>query len=353
MASRFLILGGSTAGIVELKKVLRRTLKEVWLNVQSGEPGKAVHALKTLFGNLFFDYPWSVQLEPCNLCNLHCDFCSAPPWELERQKRMLSLENAQKIVDDVSRYTHYLWFWLAGEPFLNPQAGKIIRHATSRGMHVIVSSNCMLLTEKVAEEVVDARLDELIVSADGASKQSSEAMRKGSTFETVVKNIKFLSDLKRRKGVSKPQIIMQLIVSKKNEHEIEAFKQLAREVGADRCEFKSLGLPTWIYDEGVIEKLKQEYFPVQGGVRYTPDFEIIQRSCGWDKKAIIMVDGTVCLCCYDINGKYNFGNVLETPFLDIWRSAQRLSARNLIGEMPLCQVCGASVKTYLGKAQIK
>src|SRR3989338_10550250 len=247
-----------------LKKVGRRTAKEVLVNVSNGEPHKALHAVQTALGFLAFEPPWSVQVEPCNMCNLHCDFCSAPPWELERQKRFLSYESAKKIIDDVSRYTHYLWFWLAGEPFLNPQAGKIIRHATSRGMHVIVSSNCMLLTEKVAEEVVDARLDELIVSADGASKQSSEAMRKGSTFETVVKNIKFLSDLKRRKGVSKPQIIMQVIVSKKNEHEIEAFKQLAREVGADRCEFKSLGLPTWIYDEGFIEKLKQEYFPLHG-----------------------------------------------------------------------------------------
>ena len=340
-------------GIVELKKVLRRTAKEILVNLGSGEPHKARHAVKTLLGNLFFDYPWSVQVEPCNMCNLHCDFCSAPPWELERQQRMLSYENGQRIVDDLSRYTHYLWFWLAGEPFLNPSAGKIIKYATGKGMHVIASSNCMLVTEKVAQEIVDAKLDELIVSADGATKASSEAMRRGSTFETVITNIKYLSRLKRERRASKPQIILQLIVSKKNEHEIEAFKRLAKEVGADRCEFKSLGLPTWIYDEGVIEKLKKEYFPVKGGVRYTPDFEIIQRSCGWDKKAIIMVDGTVCLCCYDINGKYKFGNVFETPFIDIWRSAQRLSTRNQIGKMPLCQVCGASVKTYLGKASVK
>ena len=336
-----------------LKKVGRRTAKEVLVNVSNGEPHKALHAVQTALGFLAFEHPWSVQVEPCNMCNLHCDFCSAPPWELERQKRFLSYESAKKIIDDVSRYTHYLWFWLAGEPFLNPTSPKIIQYATGKGMHVIVSSNGMLITEKVAEEIIDAKLDELIVSVDGASKQSSEAMRKGSTFETVIQNTKFLSRLRNERKAAKPLIIFQLIVSRKNEHEIEAFKQLAKECGADRCEFKSLGLPTWIYDEGFIDKLKQEYFPEKGLARYTPDFEIIQKSCGWDKKAIIMVDGTVCLCCYDINGKYNFGNVLETPFIQIWNSAQRLSAKNLIGEMPLCQVCGASAKTYLTKALVK
>jgi radical SAM protein with 4Fe4S-binding SPASM domain len=56
----------------------------------------------------------------------------------------------------------------------------------------------------------------------------------------------------------------------------------------------------------------------------------------------ILADGNLVMCCYDIKGKYVFGNLLEKRFKDIWFDVDIKHKRKLAREKtyPLCKICG-------------
>ena len=48
-------------------------------------------------------YPYVLQIEPTNLCNLLCPLCPAGKKELQRPLRHMSLREFQSLTDDVEK----------------------------------------------------------------------------------------------------------------------------------------------------------------------------------------------------------------------------------------------------------
>lgn len=55
-----------------------------------------------------------------------------------------------------------------GEPLLNRDLPRMVAHLKSRGVYVLFNTNATLLTEDWGRRLIEAGLDELRVSVDGA-----------------------------------------------------------------------------------------------------------------------------------------------------------------------------------------
>lgn len=313
---------------------------------------KIIHRITHQIKCYMFGYPIQILIEPINICNLSCPLCSTPQQYITRKRLAMTFENFKTITDDIRRYTHSIYLTNAGEPLLNKDISKMIKYANKKNLSTSLSTNATLLNETTIMELLDSGLDYLIISLDGATNYSYEKFRVGAKFENVIRGITKLCDEKRRLKKVKPFIELQFIVTRYNENEIGKISKLAKEMGVDRLHFKTLYLCSHVYNLDDRKKLAEEFLPRRKDVknRYEirdgiPICKWRSKTCSyWQDKSVILADGTVVMCCYDINGEYAFGNILEEgqSFRDIWNSKKYKNYRaNLMfhKKLPLCKKC--------------
>lgn len=327
-------------------KYLFRVTKKVWLEIildlKAKDFAKFFHFVKSFFKQIFLGYPRTITIEPINICNLYCEFCSSPPALIERPQRAMSLKEFKIIIDNIKKATHSLWLFLAGEPFLNKDFVKMIAYANKANLHLTTSTNANLIDRKTSRELLSSGLDRLIISLDAASPKTYQKMRRGGDFEKVIKNIKFLIKEKIRQKKVKPKIELQFLRTKINQSEQEKFIKLAKSLKVNYC-IKSLGIPRWILDEKKCQQIEQKYLPLSGKKRYDENKRLKRyKNCVNAKRSVILSDGTICICCYDIKGKYKLGNAMKDDFLSLWKSKKYRKIRKLMAKraLPLCKICG-------------
>ncbi len=169
-------------------------------------------------GERVFGHPFQLVLETGNVCNLRCPLCPTPHREERIPTRMLSLDNARRIIDQFPHLCHVnLSLW--GEPLLNREIFEIIAYAREKSGEVFMQSNLNVFSREAAEKLVASGLDCLQISLDGASQETYEKYRVRGVFDTVIANIKLLTDAKARAGSARPVVIWKMVVNRFNEHD--------------------------------------------------------------------------------------------------------------------------------------
>jgi radical SAM protein with 4Fe4S-binding SPASM domain len=137
---------------------------------------------------------------------------------------------------------------------------------------------------------------------------------------------------------------------KHNQHEIKKLEEFKKRTGIDKITIKTVAIPSWFYTGKELDSLANEYLPTIYS-RYTKTGKKWQiaklgNNCNFLRNSVICWSGDVCLCCYDVNCEYTFGNVLKTPFNQIWKSEKYEKARKEIKarSLDLCKKCAASLE---------
>jgi MoaA/NifB/PqqE/SkfB family radical SAM enzyme len=150
----------------------------------STDSGSAASDLRPDVGRLA-----KVYIEPTNRCNLDCRTCMRNVWE-EPLGRM-----------EASTFTHIVeglrslspaplvFFGGLGEPLMHPDIVDMVGQAKSCGSPVELITNGTLLTRKMSSDLIDAGLDTLWVSLDGATPESYADVRLGATLPRVLENL--------------------------------------------------------------------------------------------------------------------------------------------------------------------
>ena len=312
---------------------LRIKLKTLW---NRGLINSAALVFRYLYARAA-SLPYSVMIEPADRCNLNCAICYTQKVQRKREKNLLSFGDFKKIVDEIKNHCVYINLWIAGEPLLSRELEQMVAYAHKKNIITCISTNAMLLTKERAEGLVKAGLDRLIVSFDGATKESYEKIRIGAKFETVLNNIRELVKIKK----THPFISLQLVVTNKNEAEIPLFAKLAKELNVDEAYTKSLYPATQLDNETTKKILSLR----PANKRYVRNVVNRNAGCLAKERTAIQCDGVVVPCCFDVETVYPFGNVLKQNFNDIWRSKEyadfRKSKLRYI-KSPLCSSCGCS-----------
>lgn len=148
------------------------------------------------------------------------------------------------------------------------------------------------------ETIVESRLSELKVSADGASQESYSKYRVKGEFERVVHNMKRLKEVKKACGSDLPHVTYKFLLNKFNQHEIEQAKELAEECGADFLLHENFWCPTELRDEWIADPVRDKYGELTPQGIEMRRGETIHTFCRqmWDW-VIINANGDVYPCC--------------------------------------------------------
>jgi radical SAM protein with 4Fe4S-binding SPASM domain len=278
--------------------------------------------------------PYIYIIDTGNVCNLRCPLCPTGYYGLERAQSLMKLAQFETIIDKISDYAVEVIMHNWGEPFLNPDILPMIRHARSRGIGTTLSSNLNLVNkgQTFLEEVVDSGLEHLTVSIDGTTQEIYEIYRKGGKLENVLSNLRYLLAYRNRTGRHEPMVEWQFLVMKHNEHQIEAARQMATEIGVDRVRFTGAGLP---FKELTNTTMAEEWLSDLPEYRgYSP--EGFARGYLYDERCFYLYramtvnpKGEVSPCCVVYEQSADFGNLVNDDLAAVWNNEQYRSSRAL------------------------
>ncbi|RPI58654.1 MAG: radical SAM protein, partial [Chloroflexi bacterium] len=290
--------------------------------------------------------PSSYFIDPINVCNLRCPLCPTGRGVLARDRGQMSPQDLRGIVDEIAPYTYRIELYNWGEPLLHHEIVEMIRYASDKRIAVGLSSNLNRLEPETARHLVRSGLSQLVVSIDGASQETYAAYRRQGQLDRVLANLRLLLDARREAGSDRPFIIWRMLVGKHNEKDVEAVRQLAREMGVD-------GFVTDVlYVDTRDPQQIQEWLPTNERYRpasYRKEQPRNQWACNdlWESM-VINWDGGVAPCCWLHDPRFDFGNAITATVRAVWNSPHYVSARRTVGRRKstprdvetVCHRCG-------------
>lgn len=285
--------------------------------------------------------PFALSVEPGTACDLRCPQCPTGNGTLNRPGGRMQVEDFETLLDMLPGLT-VVNLYLQGEPFLHPRMTDMIRIASEKKLYTITSTNGQHISEETAAAVVNSGLSEIWISMDGVTQDSYAKYRKGGDLEKVKRSIKLLSDAKKRSGKILPCIVVQFIVFRHNENEVEEFKRMAGKLGADRAEIKTAQF--YELGEGGVEPPVSEKFR-----RYASRDELKlkgkTRNHCWKSwmSAVVTWNGEVLPCCYDKDGEHSLGNIRNAEFYKVWNGDKAMKFRKAVltnkEKIEMCRNC--------------
>lgn len=182
----------------------------------------------------------SIQVEITSRCSARCIMC--PRTSLDRwQNGDMSLETFQAASPffNLARHVH-LQGW--GEPLLHPDLERMIEIVKKQSTRAGFTTNGEFLSMEKAEKYIDLGLDVVAVSLAGADRETHEAVRAGTDFEKIIKNIRDISRLKAKLRSGLPLIIISFIMLQENINHLSQVIELAADIGADRLTATNMDL---------------------------------------------------------------------------------------------------------------
>ncbi len=180
--------------------------------------------------------PWRLfQVESAIACNLKCVMC---PWR-EMAKKVENRGIMTKAVWQAIRpyldRVQSVDFTGGGEPLLQPQLAEWIADAAKAGCETGFLSNGLLLTEEKLKTILDAGINWICISIDGATAEMYNKIRIGSDFERVYQNV---ANIARLRTGRIPKTMINFVLMDLNSHQMEDMVQLAARLGVDQLNFK-------------------------------------------------------------------------------------------------------------------
>jgi radical SAM protein with 4Fe4S-binding SPASM domain len=288
--------------------------------------------------------PSAISIEPVAVCNLSCPHCPAGNGNVRRNHPVIDPALFRCVIDQAAPYAGYLMLYFQGEPLLHKQFFDLVAYAGSKRIYTVTATNGQLITAEVAQKLVASGLNELIISMDGARQDSYSAYRIGGDIEKLKDGIRFLASSKKEQNRYFPRIIIQCIVFRHNQRQLDEIKRMARELGADRVRFKSAQLyPV----PGAMDLLPDEKrfrrYHVTGDGKLIMRRRLLNRCRRIWQTAVITSDGDLVPCCFDKEASWIMGSLKEQSLEKIWKSDEYKSFRNQIlkgrKEVVICRNC--------------
>jgi MoaA/NifB/PqqE/SkfB family radical SAM enzyme len=287
-------------------------------------------------------YPVSISFEPTTSCNLRCPECPSGLRSFTRPTGMLKKDFFTQTIDEIYKELLYLIFYFQGEPYLNPDFLDMVKYASTKGIYTATSTNAHYLTDANAKRTIESGLDRLIISIDGTTQDVYEQYRVGGNISKVIEGAKNIVKWKKEMNSKTPFIFFQFLVVKPNQHQIEAIKKLAKEVGVDEVRFKTAQVYNYQTDPNqlipTIDKFSR--YKKNSDGTYTAKNKLANHCWKMQHANVITWDGLVVPCCFDKDAMHQLGNLKNQTFKQ-FRSELMKSRKNI----DICANCseGASV----------
>ncbi|MFK0733200.1 MAG: radical SAM/SPASM domain-containing protein [Gloeotrichia echinulata HAB0833] len=259
-----------------------------------------------------------------DICNATCEHCSFFTAVEEKGRHCLTLEQAQKLIQDSQDLGVSVINFVGGEPLLREDLPEIISSVNKDFATTILFTNGWNLAER-AIELKKAGLDSIYISIDSANRDKHDSFRsKQGLFDQAIKGIKKAKKLGFSCGIS-----TTMTPESYAEGELDKIVELAKEIGIHEVLVFD-ALPTGRYkqredlvdnhhwvEEMIHSARKYNQNPSYPGVvffAYFSSYKSVGCSCG-TSYFYTSPYGDIMSC--DFNHA-KFGNILEEPLWKIW-----------------------------------
>jgi len=281
------------------------------------------------------DHPFPPQLvvENTSYCNMKCIHCAHRTMIRPQQHMERGLWN--RIVEEVGRESPgcELWPTFYGEALiLRDELWDRLDHAGRAGCrNLVLNSNGTLLGRfENIEKVLHSPLKRFILSLDGFTRETFEAIRVNGKRDPIFAAVEQLCRKRLERGQQYPVVIAQFSVMKENADELPQFIAHWRSLGA---EVKVRPMLEW----GATGTVHTDTI-VHGA-----EFRI---ACPWaNNTSAILADGSMVACAVDYEGRFTAGNVGQSSIRELWavlrERLRRPHREHRWADLPvLCQGCG-------------
>lgn len=216
--------------------------------------------------------PIKLDIENVSRCNFACTMCQVSDWPKRQRAQDMSFDAFKRLIDEQYGLVE-IKIQGMGEPLL--QGGeffRMIRYARSRRIWVRTTTNASLLhLNDNYRKLIDAGVNDVQVSFDGADKATYEKIRRGGKFEQVMRNCRLLNDYCAQTGGVTPQ--MWVVVQRDNVDQFFDLIDRAHEMGFRRLTF-ALNLNDWGQDHW---KAANEAVTVEDSVSLDQAWQAVDR----------------------------------------------------------------------------
>ena len=280
-----------------------------------------------------------IYVEITNVCNLNCSFCP----KNSRPKKFMTLEEFDKVTDEISPLTNTICLHLMGEPLLHPNIKEIFEICNQKNLSVYLTTNGTLIKQNL--DLLRTGCAKRI----SVSLHSFEANANSNSLEEYLENT--ISSCKEISDNSQTYIEFRLW----NESSDKNAKNTLNKNIVDKI--------NEIFNTNIVAENSQQNISINKNIyiSFADIFEwpintenkekSSQKFCyGLRSHFGILCDGTVVACCLDSEGKLALGNIFESKITDILNTprAQNIykgfANRNTVEEF--CKTC-----TYANKFQ--
>jgi len=293
--------------------------------------------------------PFSVSIEPTTSCNLRCPECPSGLRKFSRNTGMLSLEMYNKIANQIGDYLMYMILYFQGEPYLNPSFFEIVKDAKKRKIYTATSTNAHFLTDENCKKTIESGLDKLIISLDGIGQETYSSYRIGGRYQRVVEGIENMVKWKKQLKSKTPHIVVQFIVFRTNEHQIEEVKDLCDKMGIDELQLKSAQV--YEYENGnplIPTKSKYSRYRELKDGTWEIKNDFLNKCYRMSVSCVITWDGMVVPCCFDKDAIYQMGDLKKDSFDTVWKNKTYQEFRTKVftqrKSIDICRNCTEGMK---------
>lgn len=239
-----------------------------------------------------------VRIENTNLCNANCSIC--PREKMTRPKVVLGMRHFSNLVDQAKILgAETISIFGYGEPLIDKGIVEKVKYCTDNNLKTFITTNASLLTESVAERLIDAGLGHIRFSVHGFSDTYS-MIHRGLVFEQVKHNI--------------AHFVLQ---NKSTKTAISVIPMNGEPISRIRS-----------YWEHIVDELEiwRPHNWVDG--RSYRGIPIMRRksTCGRPFRGPIQIqaDGKMIVCCFDFDGKMVIGDTYRDSIKDILQTSKEL-----------------------------
>ena len=240
-----------------------------------------------------------IYVEITNKCNLNCSFCSQDNLE----KRELSLQEFDIILDKIRHYTNTIYLHVKGEPLIHSNFGKILDITKKYDIKVKITTNGTLLKQRIDTLQKCDNIKQINISLHSENNYPNYFENVFTTCDILSKNIPIIYRIWLLDNYQL-DILSTIIVDK-----IISYYNLDESFKEKVINEKNIKIKDNIY----LDKDNEFTWP-QSENENKNDYG----SClGTRSHIAILANGDVIPCCLDSKGILKLGNIFESSLEEI------------------------------------
>jgi len=299
------------------------------------------------------DTPFSIILDPSDHCNLTCSYCFRAGDNPEKpdemawgSKKKMPWETFMKIVEQIGDFpspVKKIALSGHGEPLANRRLPDMVREIKKRYSSVVeIHTNATLLNPAYVADLVDSRIDKIIVSLQGLTPEAYKDVAEYKLdYENFYSNLKLLYQTKHNTELN---IKIADVALKEGEQQvfIDTFSPIADKVYIEST------VPLW---ERVVFIGKKGSGKV-GVNKFGEDSSYVNCCSIMFYTMLITPIGTIYPCTQALMS-YDIGNIHSATLVECWNGERRKNllrthltdGRHKISDCKTCYVVQNSILT--------